>query len=105
MVVYADRRSIRDPRNDALERVRRVFRWIVAGAATAVVVIVGVVAHEIPGRPPSTANSSNATPAVGSTSATAASASTAEGRSLSPPVTAPTPTRQAPTAVSGGTGW
>ncbi|HXQ62750.1 MAG TPA: hypothetical protein VN796_10475 [Acidimicrobiales bacterium] len=103
MVVYAYRRS-RDPRHVAFERVRRAFRWTVAGATTAVIVIVGVVAHEIPGRSTSAATASNTTPAVNA-SPTPPPTPTGGGGSPSPPVTAPTPTQQAPTAVSGGTGW
>ena len=42
--------QIQDQRDETFERVRRVFRWTVAGAIAGVAVIIGVVAHEIPGR-------------------------------------------------------
>jgi len=117
MVVSPYRSNVQDQRLEAFERIRRAFRWTVAGAVTAVLGIVGVVAHEIPGRSASGATSSNASPAAGtaypitnpavagSTGSPSGANASVGGRSLRPPVTAPTPTQRAPTAVSGGTGW
>jgi hypothetical protein len=102
-----------DHRDDALARVRRTFRFAVAGSVASVAVIVGVVAHQIPGRSSSAATTANTAPppasaggssgASGSTGATGATGNT--GSSAGAPAPAPAPTRQAPTVVSGGTGW
>ncbi len=120
--------QIEDYRDETFGRVRRVFRWTVGAAVAGVAVIMGVVAHEIPGRS-SVATTSNA--AAGTTAPTPSSATgagaaagtgtaggtvagngsgtgTGSGGAVTPQPTAPpapTPTQRAPTAVSGGTGW
>ena len=112
-----------DPRALAFRRVRRVFGWTTAAAVAAVGVIVGVVAHEIPGRaspppasasgiasgatsgsPGTTAGGSPGTTAGASPGAASQSASGA-GSSLTPPSSVPAPTTRSPAVVSGGTGW
>lgn len=107
MAVSPYNRSLRDQRHEAFGRVRLVFRWTMAGAVAAVVALVGVAAHEIPGRstsaPSSGATSAAVSPAGSPTSPPAGVSS--GGGSLSAPASAPTPTQQAPAAVSGGTGW
>jgi hypothetical protein len=111
-------------RSEVFGRVRRVFRWTVAGSLAAVATIVGVVAHEIPGRAagatppptsvltPTTSPGGSGAPAAsnGGGSAGAGPANTGNTGNtgtgpLPPPVPAPAPTQQAPVAVSGGTGW
>jgi hypothetical protein len=95
----------------AFDRVRRVSRWITAGATASVVVIIGAVAHQIPGRSTSAATTTNEAPVAPgqspATSTTAGGGSTisGSGHSASQPAMAPTPTRQAPVAVSGGSGF
>jgi len=116
--------QIEDYRDETFGRVRRVFRWTVSGAVAGVAVIMGVVAHEIPGRSSvaTTSNTVAGTPAptpsaaAGAGTATTAGngtgagngAGTGGGGAVTPQATAPpapTPTQRAPTAVSGGTGW
>jgi hypothetical protein len=102
--------QIQDQRSDAFARVRRVFRWTTAGAVTAVALIVGVVAHEIPGRSASattTSNNASGTPSTipSAPPPTGGGTVSGGGGAVTPPVTVPTPTQRAPTAVSGGTGW
>jgi hypothetical protein len=115
--------QIEDYRDETFGRVRRVFRWTVGAAVAGVAVIMGVVAHEIPGRS-SVANPSNTvagtpapTPSAGAGTGAgtgtvagngAGAGGTGGGGVITPQTTAPpapTPTRRAPTAVSGGTGW
>jgi len=100
--------SANNRRLAAVERPRRAFRWTAAGAFTAVLVIVGAVAHAIPGRSTvaTTSSTSTSSASASTTGSPASTGSSVPGRApLSPPATAPTPTRQAPAAVSGGTGW
>lgn len=101
--------QIQDQRSEAMARVQRVFRWTTAGAITAVALIVGVVAHEIPGRSASATTSNNAsgTPSTVPAASPALGGGTVSegGGAVTPQVTAPAPTQRAPTAVSGGTGW
>ena len=104
--------QIEDYRDETFGRVRRVFRWTVGAAVAGVAVIMGVVAHEIPGRSSvaTTSNTVAGTPAP-NPSATAGAGTgtgTGGGGAVTPQTTAPpapTPTQRAPTAVSGGTGW
>ncbi|HEY5025348.1 MAG TPA: hypothetical protein VII76_10260 [Acidimicrobiales bacterium] len=111
--------KIEDERDETFARVRRVFRWTVAGAVAGAAVIIGVVAHEIPGRSaaataPSNGASAPATiPAAGTGTGTGTGTGigtgtgtgTGTGGAGAPQVTAPAPTQRAPTVVSGGTGW
>jgi len=100
-----------DARTAAFDRVRRVTRWITAGAAASVMVIIGAIAHQIPGRSTSAATTTNGGPVAPgqspATSTTAGGGSTISGggNSASQPAMAPTPTQQAPVAVSGGSGF
>ena len=103
--------QIQDRREETFERVRRAFRWTVAAAVTGVAVIIGVVAHEIPGR--STVASTTSNNASGNVATTLPAPGGGTGNTggntgagaVSPQVTPPAPTQRAPTAVSGGTGW
>ena len=111
--------QIEAQRSEVFARVRRVFRWIVAGSLAAVAVIVGVVSHEIPGRAAGATPPPNSvvTPSTSPPSSTASGPSNSGGAAatgpsntgntgagpLPPPV--PAPTQRAPVAVSGGTGW
>jgi len=103
--------SVGDQRSFAFERVRRVFRWTTAGAVGAVALIVGVVAHQIPGRSgtPATTTGGPAAAAQPPTGSPTSSGSSSSGSSstptgpISPPATLPAPTQRTPTAVSGGT--
>ncbi len=107
--------QIQDQREETFERVRRAFRWTVAAALTGMAVIIGVVAHEIPGRAgAATTTSNNASGGVATTlPATGGGTGNTGGNTGntgntgagSPQVPPPAPTRSAPTAVSGGTGW
>jgi hypothetical protein len=114
--------QIEAQRSEVFARVRRVFRWIVAGSLGAVAVIIGVVSHEIPGRaagatPPPNGVVAPTTSAPGSTASgpsnsgsgtTAGPSNTGNtGNSGSGPLPAavPAPTQRPPVAVSGGTGW
>ena len=101
--------QIEDQRNEVFARVQRVFRWTTAAAVAATVVIVGVVAHEIPGRS-SVANADAEWPAGvddrprrRDPSPLAPGPSAAVRSRHRCPL--PTPTQRTPTAVSGGTGW
>lgn len=109
-------------RDLALRRVRSIFRWTVAGAFGAAGLLVGVVAHEIPGRSSTTSASSGAAgtnSAPGSSPSSSPDSGTGTGSSPgfvapspaptsvspSPTVPAPAPTQRAPAAVSGGTSF
>ncbi len=119
-------------RDETFARVRRAFRWTVATALAGTAVIIGAVAHEIPGRStvatapgngagtpstipaPATATGPvTGTGAGGGTSVgggtgsgtTAAGNGTGSAGAVAPPVSAPAPAQRAPTVVSGGTGW
>ncbi|MGA2036010.1 MAG: hypothetical protein ABSH04_00255 [Acidimicrobiales bacterium] len=106
--------SIKDQRAMAFDRVRRAFRWTTVGAVTAVALIVGAVAHQIPGRSSSSVAATNGSPAATApapaASTTSGSSSTSgssgsSGGAITQPTTAPAPSRRTPTAVSGGTSW
>jgi hypothetical protein len=112
--------QIEAQRSEVFARVRRVFRWIVAGSLAAVAVIVGVVSHEIPGRaagatPPPNGVVTPTTSPPGSTSsgpsnsggatATGPSNTGNTGNTGAGPLPPPVPTQRPPVAVSGGTGW
>jgi hypothetical protein len=116
----------RDPRTAALDRVRRTSRFVTAGAFAAAAALVGVVAHELPGH--SSTSATNPAPASAGSSPSASGGSSGSGSSGSGSsgsgssgsgssgsgssgngssgnvAPAPTPTQQAPIAVSGGTG-
>jgi hypothetical protein len=109
-----------DPRSAVYGRVRRITRWVLAAAAAATAVIVGVVANEIPGRAQtssgSAASSAGATQSPTSSSssgsasttggaATSENAGSAGSQGFAQPPVAPAPTQQAPVAVTGGTSW
>ena len=98
--------QIQNRRDETFEHIRRVFRWTVAGAIAGTAVIVGVVAHEIPGRASAatTSNNGSGTPATAPPAVGGAAGNT-DGGLPSAPVTAPAPTQRAPAVVSGGTGW
>ena len=96
-------------RNEVFDRVRRTSRWTATGAAAAVAVIIGVVAHQLPGRSgasgsPATGGSAGTGPpaATGVTGATGTTGSGSTG--IGSTGAAPTPTPRPPVAVSGGTG-
>ena len=105
-----------DERWAAFTRVRRAFRWTIVVSVAAVGAIFGVVAHEIPGRSAASTPASGATSqsttgntGVGSAQSSASTAgnsgNTGAGNIGNTGASPPTPTRRAPTAVSGGTGW
>ena len=104
---------IEEQRDETFARVRRVFRWTVASAVAGAAIIVGVVAHEIPGRSTVATTSSNEAgtpPTIGASGAGTGpgpgiGTGTGTGGTVAPSVTAPAPTSRAPTVVSGGTGW
>ena len=107
--------QIEDRRDATFARVRRVFRWTVASAVAGAGVIIGVLAHEIPGRPTAATPSGNG---AGGPATILVAAGTGRGIGTGPgvgtgtgtggapaaQVTMPAPTRRAPTVVSGGTG-
>lgn len=106
--------SIKEQRGVAFDRVRRAFRWTTAGAVTAVALIVGVVAHQVPGlsssSPTATNGSALTTTPSASTSSTsgnssASGISSSSGAAIQAPAKAPASTRRTPTVVSGGTSW
>lgn len=108
--------QIEEQRSEVFARVRRVFRWTVAGSLAAVAVIVGVVSHEIPGRaagatPPPNGVVTPATTPSGSTGSGPANTGGSTGAGPTNtgagavPTPVPVPTQPAPVAVSGGTGW
>ncbi len=113
--MYRDTAS-EDRRDMAFDRVRRAFRRTAVAAVAALAVLMGVVAHEIPGRssssrtaPPTSVSGSGALPPVGTAPGATASApqtgASASGTSLTPPTSPPVASQQSPVAVSGGTSW
>jgi len=107
--------ALQDRRDDAVERVRRVFRWTVLMSLGTVAVIFGVVSHQIPGRSTTPTPSSGAAPSpaggaggtpVASTGSTGNTGVGNTGNSGSGSVASPpAATQNPPTVVSGGTGW
>jgi chemotaxis protein methyltransferase CheR len=105
-------------RDEARGRVGRATAWVVAGAAGLSAVLVGVVAHEVPGHaagattvtpnnPAGPATGGSGTPTTspatssGSGSSTGGGGATASGGGFSPPPTTPAPTQQGPRVSSG----
>ncbi len=89
-------------RDAALLRVRRTTKWVVATAIAGVGVVIGLAAHDVPGRA-STATVATSTASAGSISS-GSSASTGTGGSvggLSAPTSPPTQSSQAPQASTG----
>ncbi len=109
--------QIEERRDETFARVRRVFRWTVASAVAGAAVIIGVVAHEIPGRstvattssngagPPATFPAAAAGTGTGTGTGSGVGTGTGTGGAPAPQVTVPPPTQRVPTVVSGGTGW
>ena len=106
-------------RDHALERVRRLTRWSVAGATAGLAVLVGLVAHDTTVHhaagavtpagtattsPPSSnggASSSGGSGDVGGSSDNTPASSNQGGGGLSSPPSVPQPTPQAPRASTG----
>lgn len=66
----APRRFDTDKRDEAIARVRRTTRWVLASAALGTGVLVGVVAHELPAHSsPSVSTGSSGTASTSGTSA------------------------------------
>jgi len=98
----------KDRRVEALDRARRVSRWITAAAAASVVVGIGVVSREIPGRsPPATTTGPGATgaPSRSANSPAQPGSPTGQGHSAGQSTSGPAPTPQAPVVVSGGSAF
>jgi len=97
-------------RDAALGRLSQVTWWIAAGAAGLTVVLVGLVAHELPGHKAGATVSSGSAgipvsggqaPSSGGSSSPSGGSSTNSGGGFSSPPSSPAPTQQAPQAVSG----
>jgi hypothetical protein len=98
-------------RSAGYERVRGTFRWIVGVSIAGAAAIFGIVQHQIPGRATTPATSIAGTGSTTTSGATTGSATgnggltgSSVGSGSSGFQTAPTPTEQAPVAISGGTG-
>jgi hypothetical protein len=96
-----------DERDEAVERVRRTTRWVVASAVLGTGALVGVVAHELPARSTSAGTSSTSASAGSGTGtagsdASGGSASTGSGISGGS-TTAPTSTTAGATTTSTST--
>jgi hypothetical protein len=62
-------------RDEAIGRVRRTTRWLIAGSLLGTGVLVGVVAHELPGKSASTSSGSNSSGSASSGSGNGSSGS------------------------------
>lgn len=88
-------------RDEAIGRVRRTTRWVVASAALGTGVLVGVVAHELPARTTLPAGSTGATGTSGATGASGTPSTGASGGSA--PAGATTGSAPAGTVPGGAT--
>ncbi len=75
-------------RDEAIDRVSRTTRWLIAGSLLGTGVLVGVAAHELPGKSTSAATSGS----TGSTSSGSTGSTGSGGSTVTPPTSAPTVT-------------